>query len=274
MGIQLRPLASTDVLRLHELTPTLLLPIEQGVIEVRTDTETWLVDRASWLLLPAMTPFQARAKSPSAGLLLLGLHPELRQSTVALHEAYLNASQLERFLTTPRLLARTTWMHEICHRYLFERSVCGAHAGLAARFLEAEITKEVYFHCLDRERTRERASMIRSRDALVEKALAHMEAHLFEPISMPELARECSTSPSTLQRAFHRELGAPPAAYLRQRRLQESMLLLKSGRYGVGEVGALVGYDSLSAFSHAFRARFGLSPSEVRRRALQGVAPA
>ena len=50
---------------------------------------------------------------------------------------------------------------------------------------------------------------------------------------------------------------------MRARRLDESLLLLKSKRYAVGEVATMVGYKNFAAFSQAFRARFGVKPSDV-----------
>jgi AraC-like DNA-binding protein len=50
---------------------------------------------------------------------------------------------------------------------------------------------------------------------------------------------------------------------VRTRRLDEALMLLKSRHLRVSEVSALVGYRNLAAFSHAFRERFGLRPSDV-----------
>ncbi len=124
--------------------------------------------------------------------------------------------------------------------------------------------KEVYFHCRDRDAELERDSRVHSRPPMVERAIARIEAGLFEPMSMPALAEACGTSTSTLLRAFKRALGTSPSAYHRQRRLEESMMLLKSKRYSVSEVAAMVGYDNIASFSHAFRREFDRSPSEVR----------
>lgn len=57
------------------------------------------------------------------------------------------------------------------------------------------------------------------------------------------------------------EIGG--AGYVRARRLDESLLLLKTKRYAAGEVATTVGYKNFAAFSQAFRARFGMKPSEV-----------
>jgi AraC-like DNA-binding protein len=100
-------------------------------------------------------------------------------------------------------------------------------------------------------------------DALAARGRAWIEAHLFEPIRIGELVRHCHASESSVLRAFRRELGVSPLAYLRRRRLEESMHLLESGRYAVTEVAARVGYDNPSAFSAAFRAQFGITPSRA-----------
>jgi len=85
-----------------------------------------------------------------------------------------------------------------------------------------------------------------------------------KPPRFGELARHCHTSESTLLRAFRRDFETTPATYARERRLEASLLLLKSGRYTVTEVAARVGYGSLPAFTIAFRRRFGSSPSSAR----------
>ena len=95
------------------------------------------------------------------------------------------------------------------------------------------------------------------------RALQHLEKNLFEADALRDLPRATGASRSTLLRTFRRELGESPLAYLRTRRLDEALMLLKSRHLRVSEVSALVGYGSLAAFSHAFRERFGLRPSDV-----------
>jgi AraC-like DNA-binding protein len=101
---------------------------------------------------------------------------------------------------------------------------------------------------------------------VVRCALEHLEKHLFEAAVLRDLPRAAGASASTLLRAFQRDLGESPLAYLRTRRLDEALMMLKSRRLRVSEVSALVGYTNLAAFSHAFRARFGLRPSDVASR--------
>lgn len=58
--------------------------------------------------------------------------------------------------------------------------------------------------------------------------------------------------------------GSPTTyAYIKDRRLEEALLLLKSKKYAVGEVAVLVGYENFGAFSDAFKVKFGKVPSQI-----------
>jgi AraC-like DNA-binding protein len=163
-----------------------------------------------------------------------------------------------------RLLPRTRWVDELAQRFVFEREVCGKAASQAARFLETELIKETYFLGREQLERRTRDSVLFEGDALAARARAWIEAHLFEPFRIDELVRHCHASESTLLRAFHRELGSPPLAYVRRRRLEEALQLLETGRYTVTEIAMRIGYENPSAFAAAFRDRFGVAPSGVR----------
>ena len=98
----------------------------------------------------------------------------------------------------------------------------------------------------------------------MKRAVAWIEAHLFEPTGLVELARRAGASESTLLRSFRRELGCGPGEYWRARRLDEAVVLLRAERHSVAEVATRVGYDNPTSFAYAFRRRFGRSPSSFR----------
>ena len=59
-------------------------------------------------------------------------------------------------------------------------------------------------------------------------------------------------------------------AYIQGRRLDrcfDELLLAAGGHIGIAELAYRYGFSSESAFSRAFRLRFGASPSEVRAHA-------
>jgi AraC-like DNA-binding protein len=263
MGIRLVPLAAGGRASLVATRPMLVAPTD-GIVELRAGDARDALDRASLAVVPRGTRAVAVATSPVAKILVLVPSPALVAKVVKTYDGEIDARRFERYLATPAILPRTNWVNELYHRYVFERAVCKKTDNDATRFLESEILKELYFLSLSRDTERDRPSVVESETDLVRRARAAIEERLFEPDVVKRLARACGASESTLLRAFKRELGQGPLAYVRARRLDESMLLLKSRRHAVGEVALLVGYKTFAAFSAAFRARFGVSPSEVR----------
>jgi hypothetical protein len=155
-------------------------------------------------------------------------------------------------------------VHELVHRYVFERHALELHQSEAARFLEVELVKELYFLFRDRDEGAERASMQQRFSTAVARAVAHVEAHLLEPVSVAALRRAAGTSESALLRAFRREVGLTPATYWRHRKLDATLDLLRSGQHTVAEVAERAGYENPTAFSDAFARRFGRPPSAFK----------
>ncbi|MFL6715549.1 MAG: helix-turn-helix domain-containing protein [Burkholderiaceae bacterium] len=81
-----------------------------------------------------------------------------------------------------------------------------------------------------------------------------------QPWPLDALARMAGMSRSRFASHFHKEIGMPPAEYIAQRRMKLAQLLLRQ-RLPVEQVAIRVGYQSQPAFSRAFIARFGISPS-------------
>jgi AraC-like DNA-binding protein len=246
-------------------SPALLFPLESTVVAVRAGELAERLDRSSFALVPARLGHALEVPTTgSVVVVTLLVHDGARAAAVRDYGPYVERRRMTEVLASPRVLPRTRWVDELVQRYVFEREVCGRRASRAARFLEAELTKEVYFLVCEQLERRTRDSVLFEGDAVAARARAWIEAHLFEPFRIDALVRASHASESTVLRAFHKELGVPPAAYARRRRLEEGLQLLESGRYAVTEVAARIGYDNPSAFAAAFREQFGISPSTVR----------
>ncbi|MCY1126597.1 helix-turn-helix transcriptional regulator [Frigidibacter sp. RF13] len=76
-------------------------------------------------------------------------------------------------------------------------------------------------------------------------------------------AKALAMSEATLRRRLRAE-SASFAALLVDLRMAQALSLLQGTDLPVGAVAAAVGYDSPSRFAVRFRARFGLSPREIR----------
>lgn len=241
--------------------PALIAPLEATVAVL----DAHRLDRASIALVPARTAHVLELPVAGAAVVVtLILEDPDRAAAVREYAPHVDARRMTEVLAAPRLLPRTRWIDELIHRYVFERAVCEKPGSTAARFLEAELTKEIYFLGCEQMDRKTRASVVHEGDPIAVRARAWIDEHLFEPFAMAALVRACAASESTVLRAFRRTHGVAPIVYVRQRRLAEAMQLLESGRYAVTEVATRVGYETPSAFAAAFVRQFGVSPSQVR----------
>ncbi len=99
------------------------------------------------------------------------------------------------------------------------------------------------------------------------RVLAHIDDHLSEALTLADLAAVANFSPFHFHRIFTAWMGETFGDHLRRRRLDVAALrLLTQPRTPVVEIALIVGFGSNEAFAHAFKARFGCSATEWRRR--------
>jgi AraC-like DNA-binding protein len=157
------------------------------------------------------------------------------------------------------LFRRTPWLADVIDRTFAARVLAADTPRDYAFYLEKQLLHEVarviFVDHLARPTTRAAAP-----NDLVNDAIFHIEANLFEPLDLRAIAKTLRVSESTLLRNFKAAIGKPPSTYLRERRLDEARALLARGDHQVGDVALLVGYEDVSAFGRAYRARFGETP--------------
>lgn len=90
--------------------------------------------------------------------------------------------------------------------------------------------------------------------------------HLDEDLSVPALAERASMSPRNFARAFRRELGATPAAYVERLRVELARSRLESSDVPIDVVAAECGFGTTETLRRAFQRRVGASPSQYRER--------
>jgi len=102
------------------------------------------------------------------------------------------------------------------------------------------------------------------------RVLQHIEEHLDEPLDLPTLAAVAHFSPFHFHRLFAAWMGETLGDYLRRRRLQTAATRLDmQARLTVLEAALSVGFGSGEAFTRAFRAFFGCSPTAWRRQRVE-----
>lgn len=96
------------------------------------------------------------------------------------------------------------------------------------------------------------------------RVLNHMQRHLDAPMDIARLAGIANFSMSHFHRVFRGMLGESIMDHLRRIRLERAYLEVTRTDVAITEIALDAGYDSLEAFSRAFRKFFGLSPSQLR----------
>lgn len=83
--------------------------------------------------------------------------------------------------------------------------------------------------------------------------------------TVAQLAAVAGVSRSTFALHFRKKAGLPPLSYVMRWRMQLAGRLLLRGRSSISAIAQQLGYESDSAFSHAFRRVMHCSPSQYRR---------
>ncbi len=106
--------------------------------------------------------------------------------------------------------------------------------------------------------------------AAQELARARPEAEL----TVEVLAGHAHMSVRGFARAFRREVGVTPAAYVETVRVERAVELLQTTAAGAEQIAATCGFGTPETFRRAFRRRLGVSPSEYRDRFRGALDPA
>jgi len=108
--------------------------------------------------------------------------------------------------------------------------------------------------------------------ATVSRGLTLIDRGFLDGHGLPDLAAVLGMGSRHLTRLFVQHCGAPPGAIARTRRVQVAKRLLDETTLRVTEIALAAGFSSLRRFNSVFRATYGRSPSEIRRRAAVAIA--
>lgn len=107
------------------------------------------------------------------------------------------------------------------------------------------------------------------------RAIAHIDEHLADEVTLADIAAAACCSPRTLARAFKLAGEASPMQYVYKLRLEKVRTELLSPAFrgtNVAEIAFAWGYRHLGEFNRQYRAAFGETPTQTRSGTLRRLA--
>jgi len=98
----------------------------------------------------------------------------------------------------------------------------------------------------------------------VQRACDYLDSCFAEDVTLARLSEVAGLRRTELVRAFRRQTGLTPHAWLTDRRVRAAQALLRHGE-APGQVAAATGFFDQAHFTRAFKARLGVTPGAYRR---------
>ncbi|GAB4386087.1 GlxA family transcriptional regulator [Albidovulum sp.] len=96
-------------------------------------------------------------------------------------------------------------------------------------------------------------------------AVTLMQQRIEDPVTVAVIARRLGLSQRRLEMLFAEHLGTGPGRFYLDLRLEEARRLVTDTPLALGEVALRTGFSGPVAFARAFRRRFGIAASRLRR---------
>lgn len=220
-----------------------LLYASSGAFTLDVSDRRWLLppQRAAWVAADVPVRIQAKAPVTSSSILfLVGSIPT-------------PDFNCRVFSVTPLAREMILW----AMRWDMNRK---ADDPAANRFFAS--TADV---CLELAATAEQFWLPQVQSAELRCAFDYILSHLDSPLSIEEIAKAVHVSSRTLARWFVEEAHLPCGQFIGRARMLRAMELLVTQEMPVIDVSLSVGFESVSAFNHAFRRFAQDTPTNYRK---------
>lgn len=185
-----------------------------------------------------------------------GYFGKLDLEVESLQEKYQLKEQLFRVLRSPR---------ELEHVFL---EMLGAPETVKINYWKVKVS-ELFLLLLSMDLEKkepEQKRISRAQAVIAKEAHRYLMDNLQEHITIAELAKRLSTSPTQLKEGFRAVYGAPIQTFIREERIHAAGELLSQTNMKIRDIAEQFGYINVSKFSAAFFAVKGMRPMEYREK--------
>ena len=98
----------------------------------------------------------------------------------------------------------------------------------------------------------------------VNRCLDYIYAHIYERITIEELAKHSNVSKSYLSRQFMKEVGIPISDYIRETKIEIAQQKLRTTEESISDISYMLSFASQSHFINVFKNITGMTPKKYR----------
>lgn len=103
-------------------------------------------------------------------------------------------------------------------------------------------------------------------NVLKEEIIRIIEEQLMHDVTLQVVADELGIRYDTFSRTFKKVMGETFSSYVREKKLQKSMELLKDGDKTIKDISTMLGYSSPQYFIKLFKEKYNMTPKKYRDR--------
>ncbi len=100
----------------------------------------------------------------------------------------------------------------------------------------------------------------------INKVLNYIQENIENPFQLKELSEIGNFSQFHFHRIISSVLNEPLNSYIKRKRLEKSAQFLCFSKKSITEISYNVGYETPSSFSSAFKNKFGISPTNYKKK--------
>lgn len=101
-------------------------------------------------------------------------------------------------------------------------------------------------------------------ERIPEEALEYIDAHLFEKLSLHQLAEQAGVNLNYFNRLFKEKTGETVNQYVIRRKMEKAAELLAGSDTPSYRIAELLGYENYANFVNMFKKTYGMSPNAYR----------
>ncbi|MFV0538973.1 MAG: helix-turn-helix domain-containing protein [Dysgonomonas sp.] len=112
--------------------------------------------------------------------------------------------------------------------------------------------------------TRTKKIELKPSSIMMQRMLGWISDHLYQKITISDMAEKLNISTSYLSHQFKKEYGISLHEYISNRKIEEALFLLETTTSTIPEISELLAYSSQQHFTTAFKIRTGKTPGSYR----------